>query len=273
MQTVTIQTDFMKVPKMDSTEISHEMVIDELARRAGTTTRNVRLYQSRGLLPAPQRRGRIAYYNDEHLARLQLIGRLQERGFSLAGIDHLLQAWGQNRGLNDILGFGERAVTGWNEEEEQFLTLAQLAERFPAGLQDPELFRTAITLGLFEIAGDGVRVPRPSLLRVGETLIAAGIPPAAVLAEMEKTKTHLQEIAASAVELFKRHIWQPFLDAGMPPERLPEVTAALERLRPLVSTTAQALLSQALERAAADATAEQFALISQETADMGKKAS
>jgi len=258
---------------MDVPKISHEMIIDELARRAGTTTRNVRLYQSRGLLPPPQRRGRVAYYSEEHLARLQLIGRLQERGFSLASIDQLLQAWGQNRGLNDILGFGERAVTGWNEEEEQFLTLTQLAERFPDGLQDPELFQRAVTLGLFETTDDGVRVPRPSLLRVGETLIATGIPPEAVLAEMGKTKTHLQEIAASAVELFRRYIWQPFLDAGMPPERLSEVTVALERLRPLVSTTARALLSQALERAAADAFAEQFTLISQETADMSKKAS
>ena len=91
---------------MGSTKTNHEMIIDELARRAGTTTRNVRLYQSRGLLPSPQRRGRVAYYNDGHLARLQLIARLQEHGFSLASIDHLLQAWGQNRGLHDILGLG-----------------------------------------------------------------------------------------------------------------------------------------------------------------------
>ncbi|MGH7961559.1 MAG: MerR family transcriptional regulator [Candidatus Binatia bacterium] len=261
---------------MDSTKTSatsSEVVIDELARRAGTTTRNVRLYQSRGLLPPPQRRGRIAYYNDEHLARLQLIGRLQERGFSLASIDHLLEAWGQHRGLSDILGFGERVVTGWNAEEEQFLALTQLAERFPEGLQDPELFRRAIALGLFEIAGDGVRIPRPSLLRAGEALVAAGIPLSAVLTEMEKTKVYLQEIAAGAVGLFQRYVWQPFIDAGMPPEQLPKITAALEQLRPLVSTVVQARVSQALEQAAANATAEQFALISQETPDTSKKAS
>lgn len=259
---------------MDASKTSGEMIIDELARRAGTTTRNVRLYQSRGLLPPPQRRGRVAYYNDEHFARLQLIGRLQERGFSLASIDHLLQAWGQNRGLNEILGLGERAVTGWNAEEEQVLTLHQLAERFPIGLEDNiELMLRAVELGLFVLEGDRVRVPRPSLLRAGEALVAAGIPLSAALEEMEKTKPQLQQIADGAIGLFKRYVWQPFVDAGMPPERLPKITEALEQLRPLVSTVVQARLSQALERAAADATAEQVELISQETTDTSKKAS
>lgn len=262
-----------KRAKEQTVKVGHEMVIDELAGRAGTTTRNVRLYQSRGLLPSPQRRGRVAYYSDEHLARLRLIAHLQERGFSLASIDELLQAWGQNRGLSDILGFGERALTGWNEEEEQFLTLVQLAERFPDGLADPDLFRRAVALGFFVPERDGVRIPHPSLLRVGETLVAFGIPLSAVFAEMEKTDIYLQEMADGAVDLFKRYIWQPFVDAGMPTERLPRITEALEQLRPLASTTLQARFSQALERAAADATAEQAELITPETSDTSKKAS
>jgi len=52
---------------------SGEYRIDDLARAAGTTTRNVRVYRDRGLLPPPLRIGRIAIYNDTHLTRLRLI--------------------------------------------------------------------------------------------------------------------------------------------------------------------------------------------------------
>jgi len=43
------------------------MTIDELARAAGTTVRNVRVYQDRGLLAPPERRGRLGLYGPDHL--------------------------------------------------------------------------------------------------------------------------------------------------------------------------------------------------------------
>jgi DNA-binding transcriptional MerR regulator len=53
--------------------VSGEYRIDDLARLAGTTTRNIRVYRDRGLLPPPLRVGRIALFNDAHLTRLRLI--------------------------------------------------------------------------------------------------------------------------------------------------------------------------------------------------------
>src|SRR5437764_215117 len=52
------------------------LTVDELARNAGITTRNVRAYQERGLLPPPTRVGRVGYYDERHLARLSIIGEL-----------------------------------------------------------------------------------------------------------------------------------------------------------------------------------------------------
>jgi DNA-binding transcriptional MerR regulator len=43
-----------------------EYRIDDLARAAGTTARRVRAYHERGLLPPPEKRGRVGYYNDSH---------------------------------------------------------------------------------------------------------------------------------------------------------------------------------------------------------------
>ncbi|MFJ1795070.1 MerR family transcriptional regulator [Kitasatospora griseola] len=59
------------------------MRIGELAQRAGTTTRALRYYESRGLLPA--RRGGNGYraYDEEDLRLLRQIRVLQDFGFEL----------------------------------------------------------------------------------------------------------------------------------------------------------------------------------------------
>ncbi|MGZ6833811.1 MAG: MerR family transcriptional regulator, partial [Mycobacteriaceae bacterium] len=66
-----------------------EYRIDDLARLAGTTVRNVRVYQDRGLLPGPRKQGRTGWYSESHLARLKLIGRLLDRGYTFATIGEL----------------------------------------------------------------------------------------------------------------------------------------------------------------------------------------
>jgi DNA-binding transcriptional MerR regulator len=80
------------------------LTVDELAHAAGTTTRTVRAYQTKGLIPPPRKIGRVAYYGAEHLARLQLIDRLLARGFLLSAIGDLLRASEQGSGLAGVLG-------------------------------------------------------------------------------------------------------------------------------------------------------------------------
>src|SRR6478736_2162322 len=67
-----------------------DLTVDELAARTGLTVRTVRFYASEGLLPAPQRRGRIAYYGPVHRLRLELIRALQDHGYTLAAIERVL---------------------------------------------------------------------------------------------------------------------------------------------------------------------------------------
>jgi len=57
------------------------MTIDDLARSAGLPVRTIREYQTMRLLPPPDRRGRVGIYGTEHVQRLNLIGRLQRRGY------------------------------------------------------------------------------------------------------------------------------------------------------------------------------------------------
>src|SRR6266542_964774 len=102
--------------------MTSEYRIDELAREAGTTVRNVRVYQDRGLLPPPRRQGRIGLYSQAHLARLRLIGQLLERGYTFAHITELIAAWQQGRDIGQLLGL-EAAMTGpWSDEIPDYVT-------------------------------------------------------------------------------------------------------------------------------------------------------
>jgi len=235
------------------------MTIDALARRSGVTTRNIRAYQTRGLLPPPRMEGRVGYYDDGHLSRLQYVASLQERGFSLAAIQCLLDAWEQGRGLTDVLGFEEALTAPWTDEKPERVTVARLLELFPEAVGDASLITRAVDLGLLVAAGDELEAPSPLLLRVGAELVAAGVPLAAALDEYERLDADATRIAGRFVALFEDHVWEPYVVAGMPPERLAEVTDALQRMRPTAGVAMEAALAHAMERAVADSTARQVA--------------
>ncbi len=80
--------------------------IEELAASTGLSTRNVRAYQSMGLLPGPELVGRVGQYGASHVDRLRAIARLQALGFSLAGIKILFDAHERGASLSAVLGLG-----------------------------------------------------------------------------------------------------------------------------------------------------------------------
>ncbi|HEX2212117.1 MAG TPA: MerR family transcriptional regulator, partial [Mycobacterium sp.] len=98
---------------------SGEYRIDELARLAGTTTRNIRVYRDRDLLHPPLRVGRIALFNDTHLTRLRLITSLLDRGYNIAHVKEMLSAWEQGKDLGDILGLESAIAGSWATEKPQ----------------------------------------------------------------------------------------------------------------------------------------------------------
>lgn len=175
--------------------------MDELARRARTTTRNIRNYQALGLLPTPCRMGRVGYYDEGHLGRLRLIARLQEQGFALAGIRELVGAWEQGRSLVDLLGFEQVLTVPWAVEEPEYLTAQELLELFPQVAQDVSVGLRAIDFGLIQPDGERFRVPSPTMLRAGAELVAAGIPLTATQDEFAELRADMERVAARFVEL------------------------------------------------------------------------
>ena len=225
---------------------STQLTIDEVARAAGMTVRNVRAHQSRGLLPPPVVRGRTGYYTQDHVARLQLIHDMQAEGFNLEAIRRVLERTPPGAAA-PTLEFDRELRRSWLEESPEVIGESELAARF-ADAGRPELTRIAVGLGLLVPVGEGsYEVPSPSLLDAAQELVALGMPLDAVLDVARSVARHSDAIAARFVELFVEQIWQPFDDAGRPEEDWQRIGDALERCRPIALTAVDGFMRRALE--------------------------
>ena len=88
-QTVLATDSALRAVQQRRPASSHTMTIEELATQVGMTVRNIRAYNSAGLLPPPTLRGRLGLYGEEHLAQLQAIRMLRNQGLSLERIKAL----------------------------------------------------------------------------------------------------------------------------------------------------------------------------------------
>ena len=212
--------------------------------------RNIRNHHTRGLLPPPEVRARVGYYNAEHVARLRLIQDLQADGFNLAAIERLLSG---SEGLAARLLGLRRAVTApFEPEAPEVITAAELEQRF--GRVDAKDAERVRSLGLLVALGDGrFEVPSPALLGAAEQVLELGIPLRAALALVERVSRDCDSISRAFTKLFLRELWEPFEREGQPEERWDELIEAVASLRPLASEALLAVfglvMTEATEKA------------------------
>jgi DNA-binding transcriptional MerR regulator len=236
--------------------------IDELAQAAGSTVRNVRAYQDRGLLPPPRLQGRVGLYDDSHLARLRLIGQLLGRGYTLSTIAELISAWERGRNLSDLLGLEKVLTDPWSDEIPGRVDTAELTRLFAI---DPEtgdfasLLRMAEEHGFLEAESGGrFKVPSPRLLHVGAELVAAGIPLPAVFEIAGRIREDCAVIARRFVDLARDHgnLRAEGLVSG---EEVAEAAQFVKRLRPLAQLAVEGLLARCMETEVRTALGDQLA--------------
>jgi DNA-binding transcriptional MerR regulator len=237
------------------------MTIEELARAAGTATSTVRMYQSRGLLPPPERRGRVGYYDDGHLARLRLIAQLQEEGFSLASIKQLVDAWESGRSLDDVLGLEAQVTAAWSPEQPVRLQPERYNELFGDQVVSPENFARAVEMDLVAFEDGEIIVMSPKLLEIGAELARAGIPVDETLDELEVLQGLAATIADRFTGVFERHVWARFVAAGLPAGEVGALTRSLERLGVLAEEVVEITLRTSLRHKASEFFVEQVALL------------
>lgn len=233
-----------------------EMTIDELARAAEVVVSTVRLYQNKGLLEPPTKRGRVGFYGAAHLARLRLIAHLQDRGFSLASIKELVDGMDRGESLRAVLGLGDAPST-WTPEDHERMPIGELAGFLPQVEFTPAMVARVMGLGLVDFGEDSteVVVRSPAFLHIGSQLAELGVPPEVILDEYEVLRAEATTIAGRFTDVFRVHLWEPFVEDGMSAERTAELVGALEELGPLAEAVVVVALRHALQDLADEFTA------------------
>lgn len=151
------------------------MTIGELAEQVHMTPRNIRAYQSRGLLAPPEIRGRVAYYSGGHAARLALVAALQREGFSLAAVKRLLDSPSSFSAI--VSDRRRRAQTG---EDDLPVTVPVSEEVIRSTF--PDAAEAFVETGLVWHDGQDRLVSSTVLVGVGRALLDLGVPAASVAA-------------------------------------------------------------------------------------------
>ncbi|GAB2563176.1 MerR family transcriptional regulator [Nocardia heshunensis] len=229
--------------------------IDDLAQAAGTTTRNVRAYQEKGLLPTPTRRsGRALIYDDAHLARLRIIDALLQRGFTIAHIADFITSWETGKDLTEILGLQSAVTDTWGKSHEPVELPRELVDTFfgdtPEHQVDGAQLARLEELGLLHVHGDTAELTRPDLLETFAGLSAYGIRLPGLIDLYAAVVARLEDIARLMVVAAKDHIveehgpgWLPDSDA-----EIAETTEMLNHMRELGTRAVRDGLDEALDK-------------------------
>ncbi len=246
--------------------------VDELAARAGLSVDTVRFYQTRGLLPVPYREGRVAWYSDDHLERLERIRDLKAKGFTLAVIGRLLadDFDAADQALIEALA---GPIPGEpTDEPEELLTLEDLARR------------TGVSPALLEaVERDGLLLPRSrdgdplysaadaSAISSGVALLEAGLPLSELLALARDHNAAMENITQRAVDLFIRFVRDPIRANTVDDQEAAEhLVVAFHKMFGAISALVahhfrRVLLSQALARIEREGVASEIAAVRAES--------
>jgi DNA-binding transcriptional MerR regulator len=243
------------------------MTIGELAERTGMTVRNIRAHQTRGLLPPPVVHGRTGYYNQDHVARIELTRELQAEGLNLEAIRRMGES--VNGAAEEIHNLTRSLRVPFEEEAPEIVELTELIELWKKEVEQgrgPEMLKRGEKLGVIRALPDGkVEVISPRMMKAAAALAEVGMSPDAVFATAEKLRRKANDIAQLFTDLFLEQIWEPFDKAGRPEGDWPKVGQALERTRPLGADVLMGVFQIAMAEATDKATGRTIRSVARDT--------
>lgn len=198
-------------PGSESDDDGALRTVDELAAAAGLTVRTTRYYASLGLLPPPARRGRMAWYDDNHLARLEMIRALQGHGFTLQAIEKYLASLPADAGVED-LAVQRAMLTSWTVGEPIELTRRQLDQHAGRKLTDDEVALIE-EFGLLRRVTDergGTRYTPVHGFDVAVELLQVDIPVAGMRAAGEAIEKHMSALAEELTSVLHHEVVEPW---------------------------------------------------------------
>ena len=205
------------------------LTIEELAAATQTTVRTARYYGTLGLLPPPERRGRVAYYSAEHRARLDLIRALQDHGFTLAAIERYLSDLPLDASAEDLAVRGAM-LTAWSAAPAEPVSRRQLEKQAGRRLTDDDLGRLLAT-GALARAGERF-LPLP-WFDVGVELLDVDLPLDGLIEAGRAIETHMAALADELTEVLRQRVLAPFRAGEHTSEDAQRFERTMSRLRVL----------------------------------------
>jgi len=225
--------------------VPESLTIDELAARIGLPSSTIRMYQTKGVLHAPRRQGRVAYYDASHVERLTLVQRLQQRGFSLPAIAELISAREKGESVAAVLGMGEaEGPDDWVR-----IKVRDIKHLIPMGDVQPRLLLRAMRLGLVRWKY-GWPHARRWALEAGGRLAGLRVPSDDVMDSFTRLRTATDAIAADFVRLFEQQFWPELARKAGDENQLENVRALLVELTYTAETAVVGTLRESIRDAA-----------------------
>jgi len=230
-----------------------EYRINDLAKKADVSVRNIRVYQDRGLLPSPTIRGRTGWYSDEHLVRLQLISRMLERGYTFATISELLHAAHHGMRVEQVLRATPKSGRFRNFKRAATITITELRNSLGASDRTIALSQK---LGLLTKDGAHYAIRNPEVLEGAEALVKRGIEIDVLLDRWVRVQDDLADVAKSFVSI----ITDKYVNENLPnlgDKAVSEMAELIQTVRPMahdiVETTFRKALDEQISKAIGEA--------------------
>jgi DNA-binding transcriptional MerR regulator len=224
---------------------AESFTIDQLAARTSTSVRTLRFYATQGLLPPPERRGRLGYYGNQHRMRLELIRTLQEHGYTLAAIERVLNRIPPNATAAEY-AVQAAVLAPWLPDEHERLSRDELDERAGRRLDGAEL-SYLIEIGAVERVEDDEFRASPGVLVHALDLLHSPVPVATLRRSAQIIEEHATAVANGLTDIFIEAIWGPYQRGELDHD---EVLTVLEQLRPLALQGLVASFGRAADKAA-----------------------
>jgi DNA-binding transcriptional MerR regulator len=208
--------------------------VEQLAAACDLSVDTVRYYQSRGLLPPPEREGRVGWYGPEHAERIRRIRSLQRKGLTLAAIKRALE--GDLERADEDLAAAVATARGEGPVEE-LLTLEEFSARsgVPASLIQA-VEREGIRLGRTVDGEARFTTADTDMVRGALRLLEYGLPLGDLLSLARDANDAIVAIADRAVELFDEHVRKPIRDTAASDEQAAaQLVEAFDVLLPAVT--------------------------------------
>lgn len=207
--------------------------MEQLASACDVSVDTVRYYQSRDLLPQPEREGRVAWYSQEHVDRLRRIRDLQRQGLTLAAIGRVVR--GELGAADADLAAAVAEARGDADDVSLSLDAFAAASGVPASL-------------IQAVEREGIRIGRDldgerryaesdiAMVRAALRLLEFGLPLGDLLELARDADRALRDLGGRAVDLFDAHVREPIRDSTGDERAAAEQTvAAFRELLPAVT--------------------------------------